>query len=744
MDLFCAYHQGSGHETDHFHTSHAIPPPAGGIHFMDFTKPDDCIHMLNWDDFEPEPIVVDESYEVLRIPTSFNLLLGRLWIHRARAIPSSLHQKVKFIHEGKVITIYYAGDTYSTSKPVLEISHGNDDLFLTGFTFDEIQTKEVEQFSRDHVVLPFDEHGSTVVLDMMRFMSFLPGLGLRRCQHGSTEFIAAVDHDTPFGLCFVPTDVDYRYMTLLCNERLRDHLLHMPFDYPIRPYRISLADYFVRAPEAQMHSERITSGLSVDQETKLQYLVRQLQLSDGASSTSTSVCKIDGVIRHDEYNDEMLAVDMSQITDDVQPETVSPLDLFRVKEEIQKQLSVGFLSVVEYLEWLANVVHVPKKDGNVIFCVDFRDLNKASPKDDFPLPHINMLVDSTTSHLVLSFMDRMMSFGLKNVRVTYQIAATTLFHDMMHQDVEFRLRLNPKKCTFRVTSGKLLGYMFLVPPTPGRLLLLYLSVSDIALGCMLAQLDDLGKPALIGRLMRWLVLLTKFDIHYVTQKSIRWSIVADHLASLPISDGRVIDNDFQNEDITTVTSFSGWHMYFDGAANHSGYGIDRTSADRVMKSMQESVDHIMGGHMLALWGIDIIGKISLKSSNGHESILVAIDYFTKDGFMRVALEQQISEADWAQAGLDQLNLLDERRLRATDHVIRELIRDPRGKFRPNWSRPYFIRELTLESAAWLMDLDGNRFSEPINVDQLKKCYVKTMVADGWPSFWLAIYLVIPF
>ncbi|KAL6310844.1 hypothetical protein AAG906_036893 [Vitis piasezkii] len=53
-------------------------------------------------------------------------------------------------------------------------------------------------------------------------------------------------------------------------------------------------------------------------------------------------------------------------------------------------------------------------------------------------------------------------------------------------------------------------------------------------------------------------------------------------------------------------------------------------------------------------------------------------------------------------------------------VIRGLIRDPRGKFRPNWSGPYFIRELTLEGAAWLMDLDGNRFSEPTNVDQLKK------------------------
>ena len=70
----------------------------------------------------------------------------------------------------------------------------------------------------------------------------------------------------------------------------------------------------------------------------------------------------------------------------------------QVKKEIQKKLSVGFLSVVEYSEWLANVVFAPKKNGNVRVCVDFRDLNKASPKDDFSLPHINMLVDSIAGH----------------------------------------------------------------------------------------------------------------------------------------------------------------------------------------------------------------------------------------------------------------------------------------------------------------------------------------------------------
>ena len=51
------------------------------------------------------------------------------------------------------------------------------------------------------------------------------------------------------------------------------------------------------------------------------------------------------------------------------------------------------------------------------------------------------------------------------------------------------------------------------------------------------------------------------------------ALCADHLASLPILDGRAIDDDFPNKDIVVVTSLSGWRMYFDGAPNHFGYGI---------------------------------------------------------------------------------------------------------------------------------------------------------------------------
>ena len=60
-----------------------------------------------------------------------------------------------------------------------------------------------------------------------------------------------------------------------------------------------------------------------------------------------------------------------------------------------------------------------------------------------------------------------------------------------------------------------------------------------------------------GRLMRWLVLLIEFDIQCVTQKSIKGSVVVDHLASLPVSDDRPIDIDFPNEQFVFVTSIVG-------------------------------------------------------------------------------------------------------------------------------------------------------------------------------------------
>ena len=113
------------------------------------------------------------------------------------------------------------GDMFISSKLVLHISHSDDDLFMTGFTFDEVQTLEMEDFCRDFVAMSFDPHGSTAVLDMMRSMSYLPANGLGRRQHGPSEFMAIPDHGVPLGLGFIPIEADYRYMVRLRKERVR-------------------------------------------------------------------------------------------------------------------------------------------------------------------------------------------------------------------------------------------------------------------------------------------------------------------------------------------------------------------------------------------------------------------------------------------------------------------------------------------------------------------------------------------
>ena len=65
---------------------------------------------------------------------------------------------------------------------------------------------------------------------------------------------------------------------------------------------------------------------------------------------------------------------------------VKPEMLLKIKEEVKKQLDAGFLEVAKYPRWVANIVLVPKKDGKVRMCVDYQDLNRVSPKDNFPLP----------------------------------------------------------------------------------------------------------------------------------------------------------------------------------------------------------------------------------------------------------------------------------------------------------------------------------------------------------------------
>ena len=82
-----------------------------------------------------------------------------------------------------------------------------------------------------------------------------------------------------------------------------------------------------------------------------------------------------------------------------------------INEEVDKLLQATVIREVEYPEWLANVVLVKKANGKWRLCIDFTDVNKACPKDSFPLPRIDLIVDATVLHELLSFMDALSGYN---------------------------------------------------------------------------------------------------------------------------------------------------------------------------------------------------------------------------------------------------------------------------------------------------------------------------------------------
>ncbi|RDX79202.1 hypothetical protein CR513_40405, partial [Mucuna pruriens] len=163
----------------------------------------------------------------------------------------------------------------------------------------------------------------------------------------------------------------------------------------------------------------------------------------------------------------------------------------------------GFVREVQYPTWLANVVMVRKPNGKWRMCTDYTNLNKASPKDPYPLPSIDRLVDGVAGFALPSFMDaysgynqirmhpqdeekiafitndgafcyKVMPFGLKNAGATYQRLMDKIFRGLMGVDVEVYVddmvvvksqgvvehcQALGRKCSFGVRAGKFLGIM---------------------------------------------------------------------------------------------------------------------------------------------------------------------------------------------------------------------------------------------------------------------------------------------
>jgi hypothetical protein len=189
---------------------------------------------------------------------------------------------------------------------------------------------------------------------------------------------------------------------------------------------------------------------------------------------------------------------------------VHPRKVVAINLEVEKLLKPSFVYPVDFTDWVSNLVPVNKKQGMLHICVDYRDINKACHKDNYPTPFIDQIIDDCVGSEIFSLMDgffgynqsnilqvdqhkiafifpwgtfsyRKLPFGLKNVGATFQRAMSYAFHDIknivqpylddlsthsMHNQEHpthlqaiflhcryYRIRLNPHKCVFYVEFG---------------------------------------------------------------------------------------------------------------------------------------------------------------------------------------------------------------------------------------------------------------------------------------------------
>ena len=145
----------------------------------------------------------------------------------------------------------------------------------------------------------------------------------------------------------------------------------------------------------------------------------------------------------------------------------NPTNLLDIKAKITKLVEAKFIRQCRYAEWISNVVVVYRKNGKLRVCIDFRNVNKATSMDGYPMSVANLLVDATAEHRIISFMDDnagynkifmaeedipktafrclghvglfewiVMTFNLKNASATYQRAMNSIFHEFIGTLVE--------------------------------------------------------------------------------------------------------------------------------------------------------------------------------------------------------------------------------------------------------------------------------------------------------------------
>ncbi|XP_070028705.1 uncharacterized protein [Nicotiana sylvestris] len=533
------------------------------------------------------PVDFEIVFQVVDMVTSYNFLLGRPWIHTARAVPSTLHQMLKFEHGGQEIIVHGEDESSVYKDPLIlciEAKEGSESIIYQAF--EVVVVDHVEEGKP--IMHPRLSATSVMVATVMMRQGYEPGKGLGASLQGISESISPLGNRGTFGLVFRPTQADknkskhrkksgwvlqhpiphifYTFVKPQLREGQNssahaniDEICHglsemfsevnmiqagegtsradmqliyldtMLTNWEATPLPTRKESCFVNASfnnmtcmrnscpdfEKLSNIEITHQEVEYEEDEIVEEIKRELEQFENKPKPNLNETETINIGSPEEVRETNISIhtgkkprdiliqllfeyrdvfawsydDMPGLSADLvvhklptypgfplvqQKQRKFKTDMSdKIKEEIMKQLSANVVRAIRYTTWVANVVPVLKKDGKTRDCVDYRDLNKTSPKDNFPLLNIHILVDNCAKHEIQSFVDcyagyhqilmdeddaektvfttpwgtycyRVRPFGLKNAGATY---------------MRYNLKLNPAKCAFGVPSGKLLGFI---------------------------------------------------------------------------------------------------------------------------------------------------------------------------------------------------------------------------------------------------------------------------------------------
>jgi hypothetical protein len=504
---------------------------------------------------------VQVEVEVFDAPFDYNLLLGHSWIDSMRAVVSTLFHVVHFPHQGKVVLAFFNSDTHTgnilfiakTPPGYENVGVGllKDSLLMSTFPIPPPDVPRLSVASINMISsLPHElptSHDPWIVPNLGYHLRFGDEMSLSPVEFAyqaiqsttpSTPSLGDLSPD-PFRVIF-PTDKmimsvmedtpwdDGHHRSILFLEQ------HTLENYQ-RISTLSTVVIILTIPESahdvfsKGNLRNISPTIPLDISIKPR-IIENVHI--GASCSPDEVVTYTSLFK--EFRDifawsyeEMPGIDPEIVIHEIKTypnvkpvrqrlRPIYPRKAAAINLEVEKLLKADFIYSVALIDWVSNLVPIDKKQGTIRVCVDYRDINKDCPKDNFTTPFVDQIVDDCAGSEIFSLMDGFfgynqinivledqhkiaficpwgtfsylkLPFGLKNAGATFQRAMSYAFHDIKHivqpylDDLPshsmhrvnhpthlraifircrfYRIRLNPHKCVFCVESGCLLGFI---------------------------------------------------------------------------------------------------------------------------------------------------------------------------------------------------------------------------------------------------------------------------------------------